>query len=65
MVKLVRALNDNFASVFYNETGSLAGYFWLGFLVCVFSLISAYFLTDIHESVFETSGTKQKNKEDK
>jgi hypothetical protein len=65
-VKLVRALNDNIASVFYNATESLPAYFWLGFAVCLLSLISAYYLTTIHESVSEvpvTAATKEKEKE--
>ena len=53
LVKSVRAVNDNVASVFFNATGSLTGYFWLGFAVCLGSLVSAYYLTTIHEAVAE------------
>lgn len=51
MIKAVRAVNDNVASIFYNRMGSLDGYFWLGFVVCLGSLISTYYLTTIHEAV--------------
>lgn len=54
LVKVVRAINDNIASVFYNATGSLPAYFWLGFVVSLTSLVSAFYLTTIHESVSET-----------
>lgn len=64
MVKVVRAINDNLASVFYNATGSISAYFWIGFGVCMASLISAYYLTTIHESVSESNlSTLAKEKE--
>jgi MFS family permease len=50
-VKGVRALNDNLASIFYNLTLSLPGYFWLGFAICCGSLISSYYLITLHESI--------------
>lgn len=66
LVKGVRAVNDNVASMFYNATGYLPAYFWLGLLVSLLSLISAYYLTTIHESVTEVeenNATKEKQKE--
>lgn len=57
MCKVVRAVNDNTASMFYNATGSLSSYFWVGFGVCLGSLISAYYLTTIHESVSENNSS--------
>eukprot|EP00347_Sterkiella_histriomuscorum_P019370 403341886 len=69
MCKVVRAINDNTASMFYNATGSLSLYFWVGFGVCLGSLISAYYLTTIHESVSENiihcSLSKEKEEEKK
>lgn len=53
LVKLVRATNDNVASMFFNTTGSLTGYFWVGQVVCLASLVSAYYLISIHEAVVE------------
>ncbi|CDW88287.1 major facilitator superfamily domain-containing protein 1 [Stylonychia lemnae] len=66
MVKIVRAINDNVASVYFNATGSLASYFWIGFVVCLGSLISAFYLTTIHESVCESTqsnATREKEQE--
>ena len=62
LVKLVRAANDNFASMFFNATGSITAYFWIGFGVTLFSLGCAYFLTNIHEAVIETNQSKEKEK---
>ena len=62
MLKLIRAVNDNVASMFYNATHSLGAYFWIGFCVTLFSLACAYFLTNIHEAVIETTQAKEKEK---
>ena len=54
MVKFVRAVNDNVASVFYNafkEGGGLVTYFWLGFGISVFSLICCFVIMQIHEKI--------------
>ena len=48
LVKLVRAINDNVASVFYNATRSITAYFWLGFAVTLGSLWCADYLTKLH-----------------
>ena len=52
-VKLVRAINDNVASVFYNATGSIAAYFWLGFGVTLGSLLCSEILTRLHSKIIE------------
>jgi ABC-type bacteriocin/lantibiotic exporter with double-glycine peptidase domain len=53
LVKIVRATNDNVASMFYNATGSLVAYFWVGFALSIFSLICVFLVMMIHESVIE------------
>ena len=53
LVKIVRTLNDNFASVFFNAIG-LISYFWVGFVMCIFSVFCSYVLIQIHESVIES-----------
>lgn len=63
LVKVVRAINDNLASIFYNTTQSLPSFFWLGFSLCLGSLISAYYLTTIHVEVIENN-LKDKVKDD-
>ena len=66
MVKIVRAINDNIASVYYNATGSLASYFWIGFMICLGSFISGFYLSTIHESVSESTqsnATREKEQE--
>jgi len=50
LVKLVRTVNDNIASVFFNSVGVVA-YFWVGFALCCFSFICSVILIQIHESV--------------
>ncbi len=65
-VKVVRAANDNFASMFYNATHSIEAFFWIGFAVTVASLLSAYYLMLIHEAVVEaTNANKEKEKNEK
>jgi len=51
--KLTRALNDNFASVYFKSSSSLESYFYFGFFVFLGSLFSAIALGRIHESIFE------------
>jgi len=53
LVKLVRAANDNVAPMYFNATGSLVSYFWLGFGICVFSVLCAMLVMTIHESVVD------------
>lgn len=53
MVKGIRALNDNSASIVYNYTKSLPFYFWIGFCLTVVSFMSSWFLMTIHESVMQ------------
>lgn len=48
MVKLVRAVNDNTASIIYNQSQKLEQVFWVGLMVCVFSLICTFVLVQIH-----------------
>ena len=55
LVKVVRAANDNFASMFYNATDSLSAFFWVGFALSIVSFVSGYYLTGIHEAVVEAS----------
>jgi ABC-type bacteriocin/lantibiotic exporter with double-glycine peptidase domain len=66
LIKVVRALNDNFAPMFYNATHSISAFFWIGFAVTVASLVSSYYLTVIHEAVVDaTNIIKEKEKADK
>ena len=67
LVKVIRALNDNLASIFFNTTKSISSYFWLGFCLCLLSLVSAYYVTTIHEAVIENNlkeKAKEKDKEE-
>ena len=52
-VKGIRATNDNLAPIFYNATGSIPAYFWLGFFICLGSLTCCYFLITLHVSIFD------------
>jgi hypothetical protein len=59
MIKAVRAVNDNVASMFYNATdGGLVTYFWLGFAVSLFSLMCCFLIMQIHESIIDTEEAK-------
>ena len=76
-VKIVRTINDNVASMFYEATAtnlkegevsvsSLVTYQWIGFAVCCISTLCALLLAQIHESVIENSShseVKEKQKE--
>ena len=53
MVKIVRAINDNSASIIYNHSHSLETFFWLGLTICIFSFICSIILTSIHSRVIE------------
>lgn len=67
LVKIVRATNDNVASMYFNATGSLVSYFWIGFALCVFSVLCAILVMTIHESVIdveEEPEVKDKSKEE-
>jgi hypothetical protein len=50
LVKVVRTTNDNTASVLYNTVG-LSVFFWIGFVICLFSVFCSFLLIQIHESV--------------
>ena len=65
MQKIVRTSNDNVASMFYEATAgeleegeisanSLVMYAWIGFAVCVFSVLCSLLLGEIHESVIDS-----------
>lgn len=51
---MVRALNDNLASIIYNSTSNLPEFFYVGLGVCVFSTVCALVLTQIHKAVIES-----------
>ena len=55
---MVRALNDNMASIVYNKSGELTQFFYIGLGVSVFSLICAIIMTQIHKNVIEKKGIK-------
>jgi len=59
LVKIIRAINDNVASVINNEIG-LVAFFWIGFTLCIFSLMCSYVLAQIHESVIDNTLTENK-----
>jgi heme exporter protein D len=63
LVKLVRAANDNVASMFFNATGGLVAYYWLGFAMCCLSMCCVLMLLQIHESVFDAE--KEYDSDDK
>lgn len=50
LVKIVRTINDNVASHFYNQYG-LENYQWVGFSVCIISLLFAVILTRLEHSI--------------
>ena len=45
MVKAVRAINDNMASIIYNKSKSLERFFWVGLITCIFSFVCSVVLT--------------------
>jgi nitrate/nitrite transporter NarK len=53
MVKIVRAVNDNTASIVYNHSHDLTKFFWIGLVVNVFSLAATIVLMQIHTFVIE------------
>ena len=66
LMKSFRTANDCVASMFYEATAgelkpgqvsvsSLVMYQWIGFAVCLFSLMSSFLLASIHESVIDNS----------
>ena len=73
LVKTVRAINDNVASMFYEahskdytpedgknvSTDSLLAYFKIGFVICIFSNVCSLILTTIHMSVIDNSSHPQ------
>jgi len=74
MVKIVRTTNDNVASMFYEamagdleegevSAASLISYQWIGFAICIFSTLCSLLLTQIHESVIDSSEVKEKRDE--
>ena len=46
------------ASVFYNEVGLLP-YFWIGVGVSAFSVLAAFVLISLHESVMEAENSNK------
>ena len=38
---------------------SLVAYFWIGFAVCIFSVISTLILATIHESIIDNSSSNE------
>lgn len=54
LVKMIRAINDNIASMIYNYYNDLEQFFWIGLMVCVFSFICAIILTEIHVYYIES-----------
>jgi hypothetical protein len=65
MVKLVRAINDNTASIVYNRSHTLETFFWIGLAICVFSLGCAILLTWIHARVIEAKVQKASAEKEK
>jgi hypothetical protein len=60
LVKMVRAINDNVAPMFYNATHSITSYFFLGLIVTIASLWCAHYLSDLHESIIERAQEKER-----
>mmetsp|Transcript_11587 Transcript_11587/g.17532 ORF Transcript_11587/g.17532 Transcript_11587/m.17532 type:complete len:355 (-) Transcript_11587:165-1229(-) len=50
---MVRAINDNVASIIYNHYNDLEKFFWVGQYICFFSLACAILLTSIHSHFIE------------
>lgn len=65
MVKLVRAINDNIASMVYNHYQNLEIFFKMGQCVCIFSMLAAIVLIEIHYFYIESGKHKQEGKKDK
>lgn len=55
-VKMVRALNDNSASIVYNASGELTEFFYVGLAISIFSMISGIGMMQLHKVVIEKSG---------
>ena len=65
MVKLVRAINDNIASMVYNHYQNLEIFFQMGQCVCVFSMIAAIVLIEIHYYYMESGKNKPQQQSQK
>jgi hypothetical protein len=63
LVKIVRATNDNVASMYYNATGGLVSFFWIGFAISMFSILCTFLVVAIHESVIDTEPETVKEEE--
>jgi len=57
-VKLIRAVNDNLASVVYNASGDLTTFFYVGLAVSGFSILCTVGLMQIHKAVIESGGMR-------
>lgn len=55
---MVRALNDNLASIIYNASGELTEFFYVGLAISVFSMFSGIGMMHIHRLVIEKSGSR-------
>jgi len=63
LCKVVRALNDNTASIIYNQTHTLDEFFNIGLMVCVFSMFCTVILVKINSNIFEMDQlSKNQNK---
>ena len=61
-VKMVRALNDNVASIVYNNSnGDITKFFYIGFGMCIFSTICTLILMQIHRAAFENGNASTNN----
>ena len=55
LVKMVRAVNDNVASIIYNYYHDLQEFFEIGLVVCIFSFFCSIVLTQIHSRMIESN----------
>jgi len=60
MVKLVRAINDNVASMVYNHYRDIEIFFQIGSCVCVFSLLATVVLVEVHCFYIESGKNKRR-----
>jgi uncharacterized membrane protein (DUF485 family) len=58
LVKVVRAINDNVASIIYNYYDDLQEFFEIGLVVCIASFICTIVLTQIHVKMIESNQQK-------
>lgn len=65
LTKMARAINDNIASLLYNHFKDLETFFWIGGVVCIFSMMCAIMLMEIHTRYIDKQQIKSREQQAK